>query len=194
MDPYRVLASLEEPPKSDRSHYPKYKPLIFPAAQHDSANPEYTGPLIQTPRIKPCGAGVPETCWPEPLFAPTVATTNSCESVASTTDGQQDISHARDKLPKSKDRKPPVKADVCTCDDHDDDNAQCTGMHHTQGALSEVASASLSGSETREGVPASLCHAVLVIPRLSLSSVDRESIRTVPDCPDEWKQYSCRQR
>eukprot|EP00892_Ulva_mutabilis_P002831 jgi/Ulvmu1/12549/UM090_0036.1 len=64
--------SADDPPKSDRSHYPKYKPLIFPTPEHDSSNPHYSGPRILTPRIKPCtppsvGIEAPVLCWSEPL-------------------------------------------------------------------------------------------------------------------------------
>lgn len=60
MDPYRALGSLEEPPKSDRSHYPKYKPLIFPSPQYDSSNPDGE-PLIQTPRFSTSQSNVMRT-------------------------------------------------------------------------------------------------------------------------------------
>lgn len=143
----------QDPPKSDRSHYPKYKPLVFPAPEHDCSNPDYTGPRILTPRIKPCatpsvGISSKKFCWSEPLLVSGVPTPRPGKPIYSTPD---DSAHVDDcgRLSHYSAREQSVVAPVISRHDHsrDPQSVQDTTENGCAGAT-----VSMAGSDVAAGM------------------------------------------
>lgn len=160
VDPPHVLASHEDPPKSDRSHYPKYKPLVFPAAQHGSSNPEYNGPLIETPRIQPrdLPSPVPGTaqCMADPSEACHVSAPTASLPLLGIADFPEDAISYTGQSCKSREGQPVPRTDGRSLECND----RCMTKQHMQSKTCGDSSDMLSASDPGEGVDnAAWCYA-----------------------------------